>query len=249
MRGCSVSSRVCTPWDESKRARELQRVAPRASRAYPHATRMPPKKGKNDKAHKAAVAAVAAAAATTAASLNQRKPSSAGKSKSGRKSKKFVEVTGEGGASTDLQAAEVVAVVAEEEEEPIGALTMTSPRPTEAAAHDYMPATQSAPLTKTAPETTPAPTPVSTPTPETVPEVTPEMAPEEGDELQRLILSLGNECCFDCDEGLQEPWSSPTYGVLLCPRCAGEHPCAVAYVKWLQTSMKAAPHWSAYTTA
>ena len=29
------------------------------------------------------------------------------------------------------------------------------------------------------------------------------MAPEEGDELQRLILSPGNECCFDCDEGLQ----------------------------------------------
>ena len=80
---------------------------------------MPPKKskGKSDKAHKAAVSAIAAA---TAATDSKRKPS-------GKGGKAAAE---EGDLSANGHAVEGEA----EEAEPVGALTMMSPRPTETAA-------------------------------------------------------------------------------------------------------------------
>ena len=168
---------------------------------------MPPKKakGKSDKAHKAAVSAIAAAAAATD---SKRKPSTAGKSEK--------VAAGEGDASASGQAAEALEAEAEAEEEaePVGALTMASPRPTETVAE--------------APAPLPTPLPAPVPAPETTSAMTPEMAPEDSGLLRRLLRSAGNERCFDCDEGLQEPWSSLSYGVLLCERCASEHPGASA---------------------
>ena len=166
---------------------------------------MPPKKakGKSDKAHKAAVSAIAAAAAATD---SKRKPSTAGKSEK--------VAAGEGEASASGQAAEALEAEAEEEAEPVGALTMASPRPTETVAE--------------APAPLPTPLPAPVPAPETTSAMTPEMAPEDSGLLRRLLRSAGNERCFDCDEGLQEPWSSLGYGVLLCERCASEHPGASA---------------------
>ena len=166
---------------------------------------MPPKKakGKSDKAHKAAVSAIAAAAAATD---SKRKPSTAGKSEK--------VAAGEGDASASGQAAEALEAEAEEEAEPVGALTMASPRPTETVAE--------------APAPLPTPLPAPVPAPETTSVMTPEMAPEDSGLLRRLVRSAGNERCFDCDEGLQEPWSSLSYGVLLCERCASEHPGASA---------------------
>ena len=78
-----------------------------------------------------------------------------------------------------------------------------------------------------------------------------QMVPEDPDKLQRLHLAClspamqlaGNERCFDCDEGLLERWSSLTYGVLLCPLCAGEHPGASPGLKWLLTSRPCQPAW------
>jgi hypothetical protein len=168
---------------------------------------MPPKKtkGKSDKAHKAAVSAIAAAAAATD---SKRKPSTTGKSEK--------VAAGEGDASASVQAADAVEAETEEEEEaePVGALTrmspLSSPRPTETAAE------------------APAPLPTPLPAPVPAPAMAPEMAPEDSGVLRRLLRSAGNEHCFDCDEGLREPWSSLSYGVLLCERCASEHPGASA---------------------
>jgi hypothetical protein len=59
-------------------------------------------------------------------------------------------------------------------------------------------------------------------------ETAPETAPENSSVLRRFLRSAGNERCFDCDELLQEPWFSLSYGVLLCEHCASEHPGASA---------------------
>ena len=120
------------------------RTAPRPGHrrsARGRAGAMAPKKAKskNDKAHKAAVSATTAAAAVTAST--QQKPSPVGKSEqvAGRS-------LGERVTSANRQAAEVVNADTEEEEvEPFGALTMTSPGPfpprsTEAAAEAPPPA-------------------------------------------------------------------------------------------------------------
>lgn len=170
---------------------------------------MPPKKakGKSDKAHKAAVSAIAAAAAATDL---KRKPSTTGTSEN--------VAAGEGDVSANGQAAEAIEAETEEEAEPVGALTMmsplASPRSTETAAESP------APLL--------APLPAPVPAPETTPAISPEIAPEDSGVLKRLLCSAGNERCFDCDEGLREPWSSLSYGVLLCECCASEHPGASA---------------------
>ena len=173
---------------------------------------MPPKKskGKSDKAHKAAVSAIAAA---TAATDSKRKPS-------GKGGKAAAE---EGDLSANGHAVEGEA----EEAEPVGALTMMSPRPTETAAEaparPPTPAPVPAPMTTSmAPEMAPG-TAV-----ETAVETAPETAPENSGLLRRLLCSAGNERCFDCDELLQEPWFSLSYGVLLCESCASEHPGASA---------------------
>lgn len=45
-----------------------------------------------------------------------------------------------------------------------------------------------------------------------------------GHEVMRVMQMAGNDRCFDCGAGpLVEPWSSVTYGVLLCIECAGAH--------------------------
>ena len=184
---------------------------------------MPPKKskGKSDKAHKAAVSAIAAAAAATD---SKRKPSGKG----GK------VAAGEGDLSANGHALEGGAEEAEpgaEEAEPVGALTMISPRPTETAAEaparPPTPAPVPAPKTTSmAPETAPETAPEMAP--EMAPETAPETAPDNSGVLRRFLRSAGNERCFDCDELLQEPWFSLSYGVLLCENCASEHPGASA---------------------
>ena len=173
---------------------------------------MPPKKskGKSDKAHKAAASAIAAATASTD---SKRKPSGKG----GK------VAAGEGDLSANGHAVEGEA----EEAEPVGALTMMSPRPTETAAE--APARPPTPAPVPAPTTTSmAPEMAPETAAETAPETAAEMAPENSGLLRRLLCSAGNERCFDCDELLQEPWFSLSYGVLLCERCASEHPGASA---------------------
>ena len=45
-----------------------------------------------------------------------------------------------------------------------------------------------------------------------------------GHEVMCVMQMAGNDRCFDCGAGpLVEPWSSVTYGVLLCIECAGAH--------------------------
>ena len=45
-----------------------------------------------------------------------------------------------------------------------------------------------------------------------------------GHEVMRVMQMAGNDRCFDCGAGpLVEPWTSVTYGVLLCIECAGAH--------------------------